>query len=234
MVADFRHFVMGSHPYLVKQPDADVSAAPASGVAARSAKVPSDAMLVVEAQQGSTWAMGTLMRRHVPRVHAIALALIGRDADLDDLVQESFAQAVQSIGKLKAPSAFGSWLSAIVVSTAGKTFRRRRLLTRVGLASRDPVEVEIENLTAPTASPEVAADLSAVYAAIEGLQAQSREALLLRRLEGLRLDEIAERMNLSVSTVKRRLGTAQEALDAVKSGDVRAPSSPEIHAAPLK
>src|SRR5438445_6589600 len=72
----------------------------ASAVVPRSAKVPSDATLVVEAQRGSTWAMGTLLRRHVPRVHAIALALIGRDADLDDLVQESFAQAVQSIGKL--------------------------------------------------------------------------------------------------------------------------------------
>jgi RNA polymerase sigma-70 factor (ECF subfamily) len=161
--------------------------------------------------------MGTLLRRHVPRVHAIALALLGRDADHEDLMQESFAQAVQSIGKLKAPSAFGAWLSAIVVSTAGKTFRRRRLLTRVGLSNREPVELELEKLSAPTASPEVAADLRAVYAAIEGLQAESRVALLLRRVEGLRLDEIAERMNLSVSTVKRRIGTAQEVLDAVKT-----------------
>src|SRR6266404_5186804 len=189
MVADVRHFVVGGHPCLVTQPDADhqlaldgssgngaarrdplgdvdaararalprppprqplrVSVVRTSAVAPRSGKVPSDAALVIEAQRGSTWAMGTLLRRHVPRVHAIALALIGRDADIDDLVQESFAQAVQSIGKLKAPSAFGSWLSAIVVSTAGKTFRRRRLLTRVGLTSRDPLEIEIENLTAP-------------------------------------------------------------------------------------
>jgi len=174
-----------------------------------------DAALVVEAQKGETWAMEALLRRHRRRVNALALTLMGKDAEFDDLVQESFTQAVQSINKLNAPSAFASWLCSIVVSTASKTFRRRHLLTRLGLLSRDTVEMEIENVTAPTASPEVTADLRAVYAAVEGLQSESRDALLLRRVEGLRLDEIAERMNLSVSTVKRRLHVAQEMLDTV-------------------
>ncbi len=197
---------------------------------ATSGNGPTDAALVIQAQRGAVEALEMLFRRHAPRVRALALALMGKDSDLDDLVQDSFTQALQSLDKLKVPAAFASWLSAIVVGTAHKVFRRRHLLARLGLLNRDPAD--LEELVARTVSPEVAAELKAAYAAVDRLQVESRTAFLLRRVEGLRLDEIAAQLNVSLSTVKRRLGAAEQmigssnaAVDA-ESADVTPPLLP--------
>jgi RNA polymerase sigma-70 factor (ECF subfamily) len=177
--------------------------------AATSGSGPTDAFLVTEAQQGASEALELLFQRHAPRVRALALSLMGRDTEVEDLVQDSFAQAIQSLDKLKVPAAFASWLSAIVVGTAHKVFRRRHLLARLGLLTREPVDMEA--LVARTVSPDVVIDLKTAYELVDGLQTESRTAFLLRRVEGMRLDEIAAYMNLSLSTVKRRLGVAEEA-----------------------
>ena len=191
---------------------------------------PSDAVLVIQAQRGAIEALETLFRRHAPRVRALALALMGKDSDLDDLVQDSFTQALQSLDKLKVPAAFASWLSAIVVGTAHKLFRRRHLLARLGLLNRDPAD--LEELVARTVSPEIAAQLKAAYATVESLHDESRTAFLLRRVEGLRLDEIAAELNVSLSTVKRRLGAAEQVIESANAvGDdaerTPAPASPD-------
>jgi len=184
-----------------------------------------DAALVVQAQRGAVEALEMLFRRHAPRVRALALALMGRDSDLDDLIQDSFTQAIQSLDKLKVPAAFASWLSAIVVGTAHKIFRRRHLLARLGLLNRDPADME--DLVARTVSPEVAAKLKAAYAAVDRLHDDSRTAFLLRRVEGMRLDEIAAQLNVSLSTVKRRLGAAEQMIGGAHSADADAADSGE-------
>jgi RNA polymerase sigma-70 factor (ECF subfamily) len=182
---------------------------------ATSGNGPTDAVLVVQAQRGAMEALETLFRRHAPRVRALALALMGKDSDLDDLVQDSFTQALQSLDKLKVPAAFASWLSAIVVGTAHKLFRRRHLLARLGLLNRDPAD--LEELVARTVSPEIAAELKAAYATVQGLHGESRTAFLLRRVEGLRLDEIAAQLHVSLSTVKRRLGAAEQIIESANA-----------------
>lgn len=184
---------------------------------ATSGNGPTDAALVIQAQRGAGAALEMLFRRHAPRVRALALALMGKDADLDDLVQDSFTQALQSLDKLKVPAAFASWLSAIVVGTAHKVFRRRHLLARLGLLNRDPTD--LDELAARTVSPEIAAELKAAYAAVERLHAESRTAFLLRRVEGLRLEEIATHLNVSLSTVKRRLGAAEQLIGTATGAD---------------
>jgi RNA polymerase sigma-70 factor (ECF subfamily) len=176
-----------------------------------SAPRPTDAALVIEAQRGESWAMEALFRRHLRRVNAV----VGRDDDRDDVVQECFVEAVQSLRSLRSPWAFGPWLSAIATRTSWRMFRRRRKQKHARVINRELAERELLNVQASTASPEVSADLRAIHGVLETLHDESRVALLLRRVEGLRLDEIAERMHLSVSTVKRRLCAAQLVLDAV-------------------
>src|SRR5262249_42743562 len=150
--------------------------------------------------------------RHLRHVKAVAVALAGNDSERDDLVQESLLQAVQSINDLRAPLAFRPWLSAIVARSASMMFRRRR--RRAWFADHAAAENALRNLPAQTASPEVFADLETLRTALGRLKVESRDALLLRRVEGFTLNEIAERMNLSVATVKRRLCAAKMVLDA--------------------
>ncbi|HEX3694313.1 MAG TPA: RNA polymerase sigma factor [Polyangia bacterium] len=171
---------------------------------------PTDAALVIEAQRGASQALEILFRRHTHRVRLLALVLMGMDSDLDDLVQDTFIQAQQSLSRLKAPESFGRWLSAIVVGTAHKVFRRRRMMARLGLLNQDPAD--LEGLVARTVSPEVAAQLKAACAAVDRLNDDLRSVFLLRRVDGLRLNDIAVHLKVSLSTVKRRLDAAENVM----------------------
>jgi RNA polymerase sigma-70 factor (ECF subfamily) len=142
--------------------------------------------------------------------NGMALRLMGRDADVDDLVQESFASALRSLDRLENPNAFASWFGAIVVRTACKVLRRRRLARRLGL--RDADSIDVEALVSREAPPDVAAELRAIYAVVEDLPADVRVPLVLRRVEEHSLDEIARLMGTSLATVKRRIAAGERLL----------------------
>lgn len=147
-------------------------------------------------------------------VNGLAYRLLGRDEEIDDLVQASFLAAFHSLGRLGEPQAFASWLASIVTRTAHKLLRRRRLLTRLGL--RDPVEIDADAVVARTAPPSVGVELRELYAILDTLHPEARIALVLQRVEGMSVPEIAAQMRLSESTVKRRLRLAEAKLTETK------------------
>jgi RNA polymerase sigma-70 factor, ECF subfamily len=171
---------------------------------------PSDAVLVVAARAGEGWARESLFRRYRQMVYGLAFRLTGRSVHVDDLVQESFVRALRSLHKLRDPQAFARWLSSVVVYTASKMRRHERMRKKLGLAHPEPVD--IDSFIARTAPPDVATDLRAVYALLDVLPVEAHLALVLRRIEGMALEEIAEHMNLSMATVKRRLALAERHL----------------------
>jgi RNA polymerase sigma-70 factor, ECF subfamily len=175
-----------------------------------SAKVLSDAALVEAALKGESWAQTALFQRHVRAVIGLAHRLVAHPAEVDDLVQDTFVHALNRLDTLKNPQAFASWIYSIVVRTASKRLRRQRLLTRLGLRTASPID--LNQVISKQASPEVASELALVYGMLEELPAEQRIALVLRRVEELELSEIAERMGLSVTTVKRRLAAAEASL----------------------
>lgn len=178
---------------------------------------PSDAALVVAARAGEAWACEALYRRHAPRLFGLACRLLGRDADIDDLVQESFLVAFAEIDKLASPSSFRAWLSGILVRKTCKLLRRRKLLRRFGLhKAAEPAE--IDEFLARNAPADVIVELRAIYAAIEQMPADVRAALLLRRVEGHTLEEVAELTGMSLATVKRKLARGEAVLRERKEG----------------
>ena len=179
--------------------------------ATRSGAGPTDAALVVAARAGEGWAREALFRRHAPLVAGMAFRLLGRDEDVDDLVQDSFVEALRSLHRLQAPQAFASWIASIVVRTSSKLIRRRRLLTRLGLRRGDAA-VDVEAVVSPSAPPDVATELRDLYGRIEALPAKERVALVLRRVEGLAIDEIAALTGASPATVKRRVAEGEQRL----------------------
>jgi RNA polymerase sigma-70 factor (ECF subfamily) len=185
-----------------------------SASASKAGAGPTDAALVLAARAGELWASEALFRRHARMAIGLAFRLLPRDIDADDVVQDSFVFALQRLSSLQNPQAFAAWLGSIVVRTVGKRLRRRRLLTRLGMRSAEPID--LSSVIAPSAPAEVAVQLRRVYALVETLPAEERIALVLRRVEGLELPEIAAHMGVSLSTVKRRLRAAEVQLERAR------------------
>jgi len=175
------------------------------------ASVP-DEVLVKAAQAHEGWAREALFRRYGPMVNHLAFRLAPWADEADDLVQDSFTEALRSLHRLREPAAFAGWLHAIVTRTAAKRIRRTRLRRRPGLLRPRPVD--LDHVIAPTAPPDVAAWLRQLYAAIQELPTEPRIAIILHRVEGLTIPEIARHMHLSEPTVNRRLRVARDIIDA--------------------
>ncbi|WP_075097586.1 RNA polymerase sigma factor [Sandaracinus amylolyticus] len=182
----------------------------ASSPRTKSGSGPSDAALVVAARAGEAWAQEALYRRYARMVNGLAWRLMPGDPDVEDLVQDVFIQALDALDRLTEPAAFGSWIGSITIRTAHKRLRRKRLKLRLGLARREPVDVDA--VISSSAPPDVQSELRAMYRLLDELPTESRIALVLRRVEGLQLAEIAEQMGLSLATVKRRLDAAETKL----------------------
>lgn len=184
---------------------------PLRGAQTRSGAGPSDAALVVAARADERWAQEALFRRHAPRLNGLAYRVMGRDDEIDDLVQDTFIAALSSLERLEQPDAFASWISGILVRQAYKTLRRRRMLARLGL-SRAAGAIDLDELVSSSATPERAAEIRAVYGVVESMPADVRVPLVLHRVEGLTLDEVAALMNVSLATVKRRISEGHATL----------------------
>jgi RNA polymerase sigma-70 factor (ECF subfamily) len=161
----------------------------------------------VAARAGERWAQEALFTRYGRLVLGLSHRILAGRDDADDLAQDVFFYAFSRLDTLQNPQAFAAWLSSIVVRTASKRLRRHRLLVRLGLRSKEALDPE--NMVARGAPADVAADLSNVYRVLHLLDPEERIALVLRRVEGLELSEIAEQMQLSLATVKRRLAAAE-------------------------
>lgn len=175
-----------------------------------SSAVPSDAALVVAARANEVWAKEALFRRHAGLVNGLAFRVMGRDEDLDDLVQDVFTEAWRSLGRLSDPQAFSSWISAIVVRTAHKILRRRRVMRALGLRGADPVDFDA--VVSPSAPPDIQVELRSVYRLVEKLPPTTRVAFVLRRIDAMPLEDIASAIGVSLATVKRRIAGAEKLL----------------------
>jgi len=186
----------------------------------RSGAGPTDAALVVAARAGELWAQEALYQRYARMVLALSQRILAGRDDADDLSQDAFVYAFTRLDTLQNPQAFHAWLRSIVVRTASKRLRRQRLLTRLGLRRNDPIEPD--TMISSEAPVDVAVELRHVYSLMAKLPPEEHVALVLRRVEGMELLEIADEMKLSLATVKRRLASAEARLSraTTKRGQV--------------
>ncbi|HVO12953.1 MAG TPA: sigma-70 family RNA polymerase sigma factor [Vicinamibacteria bacterium] len=149
-----------------------------------------DALLVRSARDGDRSAFGRLYERFAPMVHGLLLARV-RPAEVDDLIQDVFLQAMRRLASLRSPEAFGPWLAAIARNRARDHHRR----------ARDTIELptELEGRAAPET------EALAVLAAVRRLPEAYRETLVLRLVEGMTGPEIAARTGLTPGSVRVNL-----------------------------
>jgi len=121
-----------------------------------------------------------------------------------DLLHDVFVRALERMGDLKNPRALKSWLVGIAVFTAQEWIRRRK---RTGPPLGPEHGVDREG---PSASPEAVEAFRSFRSVMARLDDEERTMFVLRFLEGMKLDEIAEACNLSISTARRRVLRAEE------------------------
>jgi RNA polymerase sigma-70 factor, ECF subfamily len=169
----------------------------------------SDAALVEAAVLGKRWAEELLYRRHVLAVSQTVATLLGRMADCEDVVQDTFLEALGALRTLREPSAFRGWLLRIAVHKCHRRFRKRKLLRALGL-DRGADDVTLARLASPALSVEHKAELARIDAALQPLAERERSAWILRHVHGHELTEVAELSGVSLATAKRLLSRAQE------------------------
>ena len=182
----------------------------------------SDLALVQRVQRGDVRAFDLLVIKYQRRVERLIGRFV-RDTDLvQDLAQEAFIRAYRALPQFRGESAFYTWLYRIAVNTAKKQLMvlgRDPVITESALAERREQEDETsapqleqrddETPEAVLAGKEVA---RVVNEAIQALSEDLRQALVLREIEGLSYEEIAQVMNCPVGTVRSRIFRAREAI----------------------
>jgi RNA polymerase sigma-70 factor (ECF subfamily) len=180
----------------------------------------SDVDWVLRAREGDAAAQEHLFRRHLGMLRQRVYRLLGRDAEVDDVVQEAFMRAFEGLGRLAEPRAFPAWLSTIAVHLCDRRLRRRKLARRLGFVAVDAGEDPSETVASPDVSPALAAEARVLYRILDRLPTEARVAFLLRRLEGMTVPEVAAQMQLSQRTVKRRIALCEGKLAAVFENDL--------------
>jgi RNA polymerase sigma-70 factor, ECF subfamily len=149
-----------------------------------------------------------VFRRYSSYVASVALRLLGRDADVDDVVQEVFVVAMRGLRNLREPMAIKGWLATVAVRVTRKKLRRRRLRSFFGLeAAPEYGEIVV------AASQEKALLITRAYRILDELPVNEKIAWMLRHVEGEALEDVAKICGCSLATAKRRIAAAQATLD---------------------
>jgi RNA polymerase sigma-70 factor (ECF subfamily) len=170
----------------------------------------SDAQLVALVAEGDRVGFEALYRRHAGFALGLAVRIQGSSTDVEDIVHDAFLRARTRLADLKDAAAFRGWLGSIVVRLVRTRLRRRRLLGALGLANVEPVDLDA--IASQDADTESRVLLAQVYGLLQTLPASDRIAWTLRFIERHRLEMVAELMECSLATAKRRILRAQQFL----------------------
>ncbi len=168
--------------------------------------------IVLRCQKGDADAMGTLIVQYQHWVYNIAYGILGHHQDAEDVAQDAFLSAWENIGNFQFRSRFSTWLYRIV---------RNKCLNHIDQYQRrktDPTEIDDSQPWVPldTVTPEDEAlrteEKEIVHAALAKLKPSYREILVLRELQDMTYEEIAEILGCTLGRVKSRLHEARKAL----------------------
>ena len=171
----------------------------------------SDAEIVEAVRAGQRLGGAALYDRYHGHVRRVLIRVLGPDAELGDLIQDVFVEAIDSIEQLADPEKLRSWLGSIAVFRARAQIRRRVQSRWFPLFSHE----QLPELTAPIAGPEIDEAVRATYRIMEKLSADARIVFALRFIDGMQVAEVAEATRVSLATVKRRLERAQKRFVAI-------------------
>jgi RNA polymerase sigma-70 factor, ECF subfamily len=175
----------------------------------------SDEIIVERALTGDAEAFGEIVRRWERRIFALTYGMLGREEDARDATQETFLAAFRNLRGFRGEAKVSSWLHRIAVNQC--ISRQRRSKVRSEAALDDEQEKHASSFVTPVSySPARVAEgrqeTVAVRRAINSLPVELRQVVVMKEFEELTFREIADALDLPLSTVKSRLYTALKQL----------------------
>ncbi|HEY1773416.1 MAG TPA: RNA polymerase sigma factor RpoE [Gammaproteobacteria bacterium] len=181
-------------------------------------KADADQVLVQRVQRGDKAAFDVLVRKYQHKIVKLVTRYVHDGAEALDVSQEAFIKAYRAIHGFRGDSAFYTWLYRIAINTAKNHLvaEGRRPLEH-GMDLQDPDQYDVQARLKDVDTPErllLTDEIQrTVEAAIAGLPEDLRTAIVLRELEGMSYEQIAETMGCPVGTVRSRIFRAREAID---------------------
>jgi RNA polymerase sigma-70 factor, ECF subfamily len=173
--------------------------------------VTNDEQMVERALSGDPEAFGEIVRRWERRIFALAYGMLGREEDARDATQETFLAAFRNLRGFRGDAKVSSWLHRIAVNQC--ITRQRRAKVRGETALEDEAEKNAAVFALPIdASPARSAEAiersKAVRKAVVSLPPDLRQVVVMKEFEELTFQQIADTLEIPLSTVKSRLYTA--------------------------
>lgn len=176
-----------------------------------------EAQIVRRVMQGDVNAFETLVTEYEKGVYAIAQRMTGNPEDAADMTQETFIKAYNSLHSFRGDSKFSVWLYRIASNVCLDFLRSRSRKPTVSLSVEDDEGEETElDIADESQSPELLLERGltrdAVRRGLQALPPDYRQILLLREIQGLSYEEIADVLRIEVGTVKSRIFRARKRL----------------------
>jgi RNA polymerase sigma-70 factor, ECF subfamily len=170
--------------------------------------VDQDGPLVGRARGGDREAFRRLVERHYRRIYHVARRMLGSPQAAEDVVQETFLSAFKNLPGFEERARFSTWVTTIAMNRC-RNHLRSAASSRSAPLDHDPPAPAASNPEARAGAHELAGHLERALAAIAP---EHREVIVLRDVEGLPYEAIAEALGLEAGTVKSRLHRAREAM----------------------
>ncbi len=178
---------------------------------------PSDAQLVKRVQNGEKDAFDLLVLKYQHKIVNLVMRYVRDSEQALDITQEAFIKAYRALPRFRGDSAFYTWLYRIAVNTAKNYLAsQRRRPMDVELDLQDPEQYDLHAKLKETDTPEgvtISNEVQeTVEKAINALPEDLRTAIILREIDGMSYEEIAETMECPVGTVRSRIFRARDAI----------------------
>ncbi len=187
-----------------------------------------EVQIVQRVLQGDVNAFEKLVLEYEKSVYAITQRMTGNAEDAADMTQETFIKAYNSLSSFRGDSKFSVWLYRIATNVCLDFLRSRSRKPTVSLSVEDDDGEEVElDIADESQSPERLLERGltrdAVRRGLNALSPEYRQILLLREIQGLSYEEIADVLTLEVGTVKSRIFRARKRLCAFLLADGNIP-----------
>ncbi len=177
-----------------------------------------DQQLVERAQSGDKHAFEILVAKYQRKMARLLSRFIRDQAEIEDVAQEAFIKAYRALPLFRGDSAFYTWLYRIAINTAKNYLvaqgRRAPTSTEFDAEEAEGFEdaTQLRDINTPESLLQSKQTGATINAAMAALPEELRSAILLREIEGLSYEEIAEAMSCPIGTVRSRIFRAREAV----------------------